>query len=92
MADEDHPGPGRIERMTRADIEAMVSEHPMGEALAEGVIAASRVLDDPNLEAKSYAGIMREWRAGLMELAKYAAASADDLDDELSAPSEGEHG
>ena len=85
------PDPGRIEQMTRADVGAMVSSHPMGEALSEMAFAAARRLDG-QVEDKSYAGIMRQLQSVLMELTKYAAAEADDLDEELSAPSEGEAG
>ncbi len=85
------PAPGRIEQMTRADVGAMVSSHPMGEALSEMAFAAARRLDG-DVEDKSYPGIMRQLQAVLVELTKYAAAEVDDLDDELSAPTEGQGG
>lgn len=80
-----------IEAKVQSDIDAMVSEHPMGESLAEMALSAARKLDG-TVEDKSYAGIQRELRATLIELAKYAAAGADDLEDELSAPTEGDPG
>ena len=80
-----------VESKVRADIDAMVSEHPMGEALAETALTLAKKLDG-NIEDTSVSGIARELRSTLVELAKYAAATQDDLEDELSAPTEGEGG
>lgn len=75
---------GPVERKVRADIMALVTAHPMGEALTEMSYALARMLDDG---AGLAAGVVnRELRANLMELTRLAVHDHDDLDGELSAP------
>ena len=75
---------GPVERQVRADIAALVTAHPMGEALAEMSYALARVIDaGAGLAA---AAVNRELRANLMELSRLASDDGDDLADELSAP------
>jgi uncharacterized phage infection (PIP) family protein YhgE len=67
----------------RADIAALVTAHPMGEALAEMSYALARLLD---AGADGAAALNRELRGNLTELSRLAVDDADDLADELSAP------
>jgi hypothetical protein len=76
-------GPGPVERQVRADIAALVTAHPMGEALAEMSYALARLLD---AGADGAAALNRELRGNLTELSRLAVDDADDLADELSAP------
>lgn len=68
----------------RADVGALISAHPMGEALAEVSFALARLLDDG--AGLATAAVSRELRANLMELSRLADDGDDDLADELSAP------
>ena len=76
---------GPIEQQVRADVEALVTAHPMGEALAEMAYKLAQVLDG---EAKdlAVAGINKELRETLCELARLAESGDDDLSDSLSVP------
>lgn len=76
-------GPGPVERHVRADIAALVTTHPMGEALAEMSFALARLLDAGTDGA---AAVNRELRANLVELSRLAVDEGDDLGDELSEP------
>lgn len=67
-----------------ADLEALVTTHPMGEALAEVALNLANRLDDP--DEKAPAAVAKELRATLVELAGGAVDDDDDLADELSAP------
>lgn len=76
-------GPGPVERHVRADIAALVTSHPMGEALAEMSYALAGLLDAGTDGA---AAVNRELRANLVELSRLAVDEGDDLADELSEP------
>ncbi len=73
-----------MERKVRADVGALISAHPMGEALAEMSFALARLLDDG--AGLATAAVSRELRANLMELSRLADDGDDDLADELSSP------
>ncbi len=75
---------GPVERKVRADVGALISAHPMGEALAEMSFALARLLDDG--AGLATAAVSRELRANLMELSRLADDGDDDLADELSSP------
>jgi hypothetical protein len=77
-------GPGPVECQVRADIAALVTAHPMGEALAEMSFALARTLDAG--AGLAVAAVNRELRANLVELSRLAVDDADELADELSAP------
>jgi hypothetical protein len=68
----------------RADIEALVSAHPMGESLAEMSLNLARTLDAG--AGLATAAVNRELRANLLELSRLAVDDADDFADDLSAP------
>lgn len=76
---------GPVEGKVRADLEALVSSHPMGEALAEMALELARKID-AGVEDKSLAGISRELRANLVELSRLAVEADDDLSADLSKP------
>jgi hypothetical protein len=65
-------------------VAALVSVHPMGEALAEMAFTLARALDDG--AGLATAAVNRELRANLMELSRLAVDDGDDLADELSTP------
>ena len=75
---------GPVERKVRADVGALISAHPMGEALAEMSFNLARVLDEG--AGLATAAVNRELRANLMELGRLADDGNDDLADELSVP------
>jgi hypothetical protein len=77
-------GRGPVERKVRADVGALISAHPMGEALAEMSFNLARVLDEG--AGLATAAVNRELRANLMELGRLADDGNDDLADELSVP------
>jgi len=70
--------------MVRADIDALVTGHPMGEALIEMSLNLARTLDGG--AGLATAAVNRELRANLLELARLAVDDADPLADDLSAP------
>jgi len=74
---------GPVERKARRDIAALVTEHPMGEVLAEMAFSLARSLDEG--AGLATAAVNRELRANLVELARMGVAD-DDLDDDLSTP------
>lgn len=76
---------GPIERQVRADVDALMSEHPMGEALAAMAFKMARLLDG-SVQHMAVAGINRELRETLLELARLGVDDDDDLDVELSRP------
>lgn len=81
--------PGAVELKVRADIEALVSGHPMGEALAAMSYALARGIDEgPEMMR---AALNRELRLNLAELAGMSVGG-DDLGTELSIPEGGETG
>lgn len=69
---------GNVERKTRADVDALVTSHPMGEALAALAFSLARTLD--NGAGMATAAVSRELRATLIEIAKYEQGSVDDDD------------
>ena len=75
---------GPVERKVRADIAALITAHPMGEALAEMSYNLARSLDEG--AGLATAAVNRELRANLTELSRLAVDDGDDLADELSAP------
>lgn len=77
--------PGAIEAQVRSDVEALISEHPMGESLGEMAFAAARRLDR-GVSDISFAGISKELRETLVELASMKAGDDDDLAAALSVP------
>ena len=75
---------GHIESKVRADVGALVCQHPMGEALAELAFTLARVLDDG--AGMATAAVSRELRAALNDLAGSVMPDDDDLDALLSTP------
>lgn len=76
---------GPIETKVRADIEALMTEHPMGESLAEMAFKLAAVLDG-QVQHMATAGINRELRETLNDLASLGVNDDDDLEAELSRP------
>lgn len=76
--------PGPVEVKVRGDIAALISTHPMGEALAEMSYTLARSLDAG--AGLAIAAVNRELRANLVELARLGVADDDDLDAALSTP------
>lgn len=74
---------GPVEEKVREDIAALVSEHPMGEALAEMSYNLARTLDEG--AGLAVAAVNRELRANLVELARLGVDDGD-LGDALSEP------
>lgn len=74
---------GPVETKVRQDVDALVTVHPMGEALAEMAFTLARTLDQG--AGLAVAAVNRELRANLVELASMAEDD-DDLEDRLSAP------
>lgn len=75
---------GPVEAKVREDIGALISSHPMGEALAEMSFNLARTLDEG--AGLAVAAVNRELRANLVELARLGVADDDDLDAALSTP------
>lgn len=76
--------PGLVEQRVRADISAMISTHPMGEALSETAFTLARALDVGDGEMAP--ALNKELRATLAELASMAVGDDEDLEAELSTP------
>ena len=80
---------GPVERKVRADVAALVTAHPMGEALTELALTLAWAIDHIRETGK---GLMvlpatsRELRDTLIELARLAVDDNDAFDDDLSAP------
>lgn len=78
---------GRVERKVKADIAALVTTHPMGEALTEMAIALAATMDTIRETGR---GVMvlpalnRELRDNLAELSRLAVNDDDPFADELS--------
>jgi hypothetical protein len=83
MATQRHRA-GPVERKVKADIGALITAHPMGEALAAMSLNLARTLDDG--AGLATAAVNRELRANLLELSRLAVDDNDNLSDELSAP------
>jgi hypothetical protein len=75
---------GQYEKTVRADVAALVTAHPMGESLAEGAFILARRIDQ-GVEDKSLAGVHKELRETLVELARLAVPP-EGGDDGLSTP------
>ena len=75
---------GPVERKVRADLRALITAHPMGEALAAMSLNLAQALDAG--AGLAVAAVNRELRANLLELSRLAVDDNDDLDDELSTP------
>lgn len=73
-----------MESKVRQDVAALVTAHPMGEALAEMAFTLARTLD--NGAGLATAAVNRELRANLVELARMGVPDDDDLEDQLSTP------
>lgn len=73
-----------MESKVRQDVAALVTAHPMGEALAEMAFTLARTLD--NGAGLATAAVNRELRANLVELARMGVPDDDDLEDRLSTP------
>lgn len=79
---------GAVEKAVRADVGALMSEHPMGEALAEMVYNLARRMD-LDTEGVRVAALNRELRETLRELAGMGVGDDDDLDSILGTPAGG---
>jgi hypothetical protein len=77
------PKHGAVEAQVRADIAALVTQHPMGESLAEMSYNLARTLD--NGAGLAVAAVNRELRANLVELARLGVDSGD-MGDAFSEP------
>ncbi len=75
---------GPIEATVRRDVSHLITEHPMGESLAEMSFALARTLDEG--AGLAVAAVNRELRANLTELAGLGVAGDSDLDALLSTP------
>ena len=75
---------GPVETKVRQDVDALVSTHPMGEALAEMAFALARTLDEG--AGLAVAAVNRELRHNLIELASQGVDDDDDLEARLSSP------
>lgn len=79
------PAYGDVETKVRQDVGALITEHPMGEALSEMAFKLARTLDEG--AGLAVAAVNRELRANLVELARLEVPSDDDeLGDVLSEP------
>jgi hypothetical protein len=78
-------GYGVVEAKVRDDVAAILTAHPMGEALAEGAYFLARMLDR-GVEDKVAAGIWREVRMTLAELARFKVGSDGEFESDLSTP------
>lgn len=77
---------GPVERQVRADVAALMTAHPMGESLAEMAFNLAGTLDSGDVKDLAVAGISRELRETLCELAKLSEAGDDGLSAALSVP------
>ena len=75
---------GSVEAKVRADVGAMITAHPMGEALAELAYTLARTLDGD--AGMATAAVSRELRAALAELTAMVPEGDDDLDAQFSTP------
>jgi hypothetical protein len=80
---------GPVERQVKRDIGALMTAHPMGEALAAMSLTLAWAVDHIRETGKNLVALSatnRELRDNLTELARLAVNDADDFADELSAP------
>lgn len=82
---DETPEYGPVEAATRADIDALMTAHPMGESLSELAYSLAHTIDQ-GPDDRALAGIAKELRATLNDLARLGDNGDDDLDTELSAP------
>jgi len=75
--------PGPVEAATRRDIRALVTAHPVGDAIEAMCLHLAAHLDAG--AGLATAAVNRELRANLLELARLAVDDDDELDAELSA-------
>ena len=80
--------PGLLEAKVRADLEALTTSHPMGEALSEMALGLARRLDSECKLTPSMANAFKELRETLCELARLADGDDDGLSDALSVPTQ----
>ena len=79
------PRYGAVEKQVRKDVGDLITEHPMGEALAEVAFTLAKTLDEG--AGLAVAAVSRELRANLVELARLEVPSDDDaFGDALSIP------
>jgi hypothetical protein len=79
---------GAVEPKVRADIRALITAHPMGEALTAMALTLAWSVDHIRETGKGLmvlAAINHELRETLTELSRLAVDDSDDLADELSA-------
>lgn len=76
---------GPVEVKVRADVAALVSGHPMGEALAAMAYRLAQLLDG-DVHQMAAGAINRELRENLLELARLGVSDDDDLEANLSRP------
>src|SRR5689334_1667898 len=80
---------GPVERQVKRDIAALMTAHPMGEALTATALTLAWAVDHIRETGKNLivmSATSRELRDTLTELARLAVDDADDFADELSAP------
>jgi hypothetical protein len=78
-----------VERKVRADIAALITTHPMGEAITQMALTLAAAMDRITETGKGLMvlpAVNRELRDNLAELARLAVNDDDPLADELSAP------
>lgn len=78
---------GPIEQRVHADLAALMTSHPMGEALSAMALALAESLDRG--AGMQEAAVNRELRATLDDLARMKVGDDDELDSLLSAPTVG---
>lgn len=78
---------GPIEQRVHADLAALMTSHPMGEALSAMALALAVSLDRG--AGMQEAAVNRELRATLDDLARMKVGDDDELDSLLSAPTVG---
>lgn len=81
-------GLGPVGTHTRRDIEALVSAHPMGEALGAMAENLADALDECSDQMRP--SIAKELKALLVELSRYEVSSDDDDDFDFGAPAVGD--
>jgi hypothetical protein len=77
--------PGDIEQKTRDDIGKLESAHPMMDSLAESAYVLAATLDG-DVDDKARAGLHRELRAHLIEIARLGVPDDDGFEKGLSRP------
>jgi hypothetical protein len=78
---------GQVERKVKADIAALITAHPMGEALTQMSVTLAAEMDriqDTGKGIMVLPAVNRELRDNLAELSRLAVNDNDPLADELS--------